>query len=179
MTAWERCDGRCAVAGPRVQRGASRRGKARRPYAPSLDRIDPRRGYEPDNVRLVCAVANFAMNAWGLEPVLYMARAMAKKHAEETGDPGHHLQDSLFNIHCNLCGKERVRRQFLSLRQSQQSGHSFSRSRHRREARRTGASPAIYPNQARRPPGLFQAVFRLSLPTFSDATEPRPFWYGY
>lgn len=63
-------------------------GKARRPYAPSLDRIDPGRGYEPDNVRLVCAVANFAMNAWGLEPVLHMARAMAKKHAEEAGDPG-------------------------------------------------------------------------------------------
>jgi hypothetical protein len=30
---------------------------------------DPRRGYEPDNVRLVCALANFAMNAWGLEPL--------------------------------------------------------------------------------------------------------------
>jgi hypothetical protein len=39
-------------------------GKAKRPYAPNLDRIDPRHGYEPDNVRVVCAIVNFAMNAW-------------------------------------------------------------------------------------------------------------------
>jgi hypothetical protein len=91
MTAWERCEGRCAVSGPEFSEAQVGGGKAKRPYAPSLDRIDPRRGYEPDNVRLVCAVANFAMNAWGLEPVLHMARAMAKKHAEETGDPGDRL----------------------------------------------------------------------------------------
>ena len=91
MTAWECCEGRCAVSGLEFSEVQVGGGKARRPYAPSLDRIDPRRGYEPDNVRLVCAVANFAMNAWGLEPVLDMARAMAKKHAEEIGDPGDRL----------------------------------------------------------------------------------------
>jgi hypothetical protein len=26
--------------------------------------------------------------------------------------------------------------------------------------------------------GPLRAVFRLSRPTFSEATEPRPFWYG-
>jgi hypothetical protein len=46
-----------------------------------------REGYEPENVHLVTAVANFAMNAWGLEPVLDLARAMAQKHAEEVRDP--------------------------------------------------------------------------------------------
>ena len=68
MTAWKHCEGRCAVSGLEFSETQVGGGKARRPYAPSLDRIDPRRGYEPDNVRLVCAVANFAMNAWGLNP---------------------------------------------------------------------------------------------------------------
>jgi hypothetical protein len=63
MTAWERCEGRCAVSGLDFSEAHVGGGRARRLYAPSLDRIDPRRGYEPDNVRLVCEVADFAMNA--------------------------------------------------------------------------------------------------------------------
>lgn len=38
-----------------------------RPMAPSLDRIDNKRGYEIGNVRLVCACVNIALNEWGLE----------------------------------------------------------------------------------------------------------------
>jgi hypothetical protein len=87
MTVWERCEGRCAVSGLEFSEVFVGTGRAKRPYAPSLDRIDGSRGYEPDNVRLVTAVANFAMNAWGLEPVLDLARAMALKHAEEVSDP--------------------------------------------------------------------------------------------
>ncbi|UEM24512.1 hypothetical protein JL100_030240 (plasmid) [Skermanella mucosa] len=41
-----------------------------RPFAPSLDRLDGTRGYQRDNVRLVCTIANFAMNRWG-ETVLF------------------------------------------------------------------------------------------------------------
>jgi hypothetical protein len=87
MTVWERCEGRCAVSGLEFSEALVGTGRARRPYAPSLDRIDRSRGYEPDNVRLVTAVANFAMNAWGLEPVLDLARAMALKYAEEAKYP--------------------------------------------------------------------------------------------
>jgi hypothetical protein len=86
MATWERCEGRCAVSGMAFSEAVVGTGRAQRPYAPSLDRIDRSRGYEPDNVRLVSAVANFAMNAWGLEPVLAMARAMAGKYAEEVAD---------------------------------------------------------------------------------------------
>lgn len=46
------------------------------PFAPSLDRIECAKGYEPGNVRLVCHVANVAMNTWGIEPVLRLARAI-------------------------------------------------------------------------------------------------------
>ena len=84
MVTWERCEGRCGVSGlgfSEVLVGSGR------PYAPSLDSIDPSRGYEPDNVRLVTAVAKFVMNAWGPEPVLALARAMTEKYAEEARDP--------------------------------------------------------------------------------------------
>lgn len=32
---------------------------------PSIDRIDTTRGYTPDNVRLVCAAVNLALNQFG------------------------------------------------------------------------------------------------------------------
>src|SRR3546814_15533675 len=35
------------------------------PFAPSLDRIDSGQGYLKGNVRLVCTIANFALNQWG------------------------------------------------------------------------------------------------------------------
>jgi hypothetical protein len=35
----------------------------------------------------VTAVTNFAMNAWGVEPVIHLARAIALKYAEEVEDP--------------------------------------------------------------------------------------------
>ena len=40
-------------------------GQARRPFAPSLDRIDSSGGYTRDNTRLVCQAVNFALNAFG------------------------------------------------------------------------------------------------------------------
>lgn len=39
-------------------------GAFRRPWAPSLDRIDNDKGYVEDNVRLVCVVANYAKGEW-------------------------------------------------------------------------------------------------------------------
>jgi hypothetical protein len=39
--------------------------RVKRPFAPSMDRIDHRQGYIPGNVRFVCVAANVAMNVWG------------------------------------------------------------------------------------------------------------------
>jgi hypothetical protein len=56
---------RCAVSGilfdPPV---GGARGK-RLPFTPSLDRITAGGPYEVGNIRLVCAIVNFAMNEWG------------------------------------------------------------------------------------------------------------------
>lgn len=58
----------------------------RRPYAPSVDRIDPAKGYHRDNCRIVCAAVNFAMNVWG-EPMLReLAHAVVNKHGKRVLD---------------------------------------------------------------------------------------------
>lgn len=59
----ERSDGRCCLTG--IAFNLDRLGARRRPYAPSLDRIDATQGYVPGNVRIVCVAANYAMNEWG------------------------------------------------------------------------------------------------------------------
>lgn len=48
----------------------SETGFKKRPYAPSIDRINSRFGYTKENCRLVCTAVNIAMNEWG-EGVLF------------------------------------------------------------------------------------------------------------
>jgi hypothetical protein len=50
----------------------------RRPFFPSLDRIDNSDGYTFRNTRLVCSIVNIAMNEWGEEPLRKLAAAMAR-----------------------------------------------------------------------------------------------------
>lgn len=49
---------------------------SRRPWAPSLDRIDSGRGYTTTNVRVVCAAVNYAMNEFGLPTLLRISAAL-------------------------------------------------------------------------------------------------------
>ena len=59
---------RCAITGiPLVAPNGSQE-----PYGPSLDRIVPKLGYVPGNVRIVCNIANTAMNSWGLDAHMKM-----------------------------------------------------------------------------------------------------------
>lgn len=82
IAAWEACGGCCAFSGMPFSFEIVGDGQARRPFAPSLDRIDRHKPYQRDNVRLVAAVANFAMNAWGDKPVLRMANAMRNSRGD-------------------------------------------------------------------------------------------------
>lgn len=60
--------GRCSVSGLPFRHPEGEKIRYRKnPYAPSMDRIDNRLGYTPDNVRLVCVAMNLAMHQWGLE----------------------------------------------------------------------------------------------------------------
>lgn len=51
-----------------------------RPMAPSLDRISNKGGYEPNNVRLVCACVNVAINEWGLANFENVCRAFVDRN---------------------------------------------------------------------------------------------------
>jgi hypothetical protein len=82
----DRCAGLCEVSGvPLMLTITGLKG----PYGPSLDRIDSRGTYAKDNVRIVCVAVNFALNSWGLEAFLPIARALAAKHTVfQTSDFG-------------------------------------------------------------------------------------------
>jgi hypothetical protein len=62
---WRRQGGCCAVSGISFNDERFDHALVKHPYAPSLDRIDSRAGYTPENVRLVCTCANFRHGSVG------------------------------------------------------------------------------------------------------------------
>ena len=72
-------NGVCELTGPPFNLSKND-GYFRRPFAPSLDRIDSSKGYTPGNVRVVLYAANAAMNEWGFDVLLQMARGIVRKH---------------------------------------------------------------------------------------------------
>lgn len=56
-------DFRCAMTGIKFD-VAPYPSAGKRPWAPSVDRIDRAKGYTRANVRIICAAANLAMNVW-------------------------------------------------------------------------------------------------------------------
>lgn len=57
-------DYRCAVSGSYFTHDAFE-ARSRDPFQPSVDRMDCSRGYELDNIRIVCLAVNIAMSDWG------------------------------------------------------------------------------------------------------------------
>lgn len=49
-----------------------------RPWAPSIDRIDSTQGYTRQNCRVVCAYVNSALNEYGEELLLMIAKGLIK-----------------------------------------------------------------------------------------------------
>lgn len=81
----KRADGFCEVTGIPFEI-TTRPGCERRPFAPSIDRIESSKGYTPSNCRLVCGMVNTAMGAWG-EGVFWsmVRRAKRRKTLEASG----------------------------------------------------------------------------------------------
>jgi len=73
LSMYGRQDARCAVTRLPFKLDASGRNS---PYYPSVDRIDPRRGYERGNVQLVLFSVNIAKWRWDLETIRPILRAM-------------------------------------------------------------------------------------------------------
>jgi hypothetical protein len=73
----ERADGKCELTGLPfdVYRASPR---VRRPFSPSIDRIDCTRGYELANCRLVCLAVNIALADWGEDVLLAIAAGLVR-----------------------------------------------------------------------------------------------------
>ncbi len=65
----------CAVSGIPFTRQIKKRGDPD-PWGPSIDRIESRHGYVAGNIRVVCLSANLAMNRWGYDVLLRLARGV-------------------------------------------------------------------------------------------------------
>lgn len=73
-------------------------GASRRPFAPSLDRINSHEGYTPRNVRLVCVIVNYAMNQWGLEPLKQIAERLVGGYVLPSPPPIVHTEHVWQNV---------------------------------------------------------------------------------
>jgi hypothetical protein len=80
---WERCEGRCAVSRLKFSDELFPHALVKRPFAPSIDRIDPRLGYTLANTRITCVAANFAMNQWGSDVLCRVARGVVQREEDE------------------------------------------------------------------------------------------------
>lgn len=76
---WKQQKGRCALTGVQMQfpqRNVARKQPSQSAFNVSVDRIDSSRGYTPGNIRLVCLQINYALNKFGEESLLVLARAL-------------------------------------------------------------------------------------------------------
>lgn len=73
-----RAGGRCEVSGIAFS-DAKQAGQRKALWAPSIDRIDCRRGYEAQNCRLVCIAVNIALNEFGIDTLTRIANAIEAK----------------------------------------------------------------------------------------------------
>ena len=74
IAVWEACGGKCAVTRRDFSADPVGNSLVKRAYAPSLDRIRAGEPYTRENCRLVMVAVNFAMNSWGLDVYLALAR---------------------------------------------------------------------------------------------------------
>jgi hypothetical protein len=66
--------GECELTGERFNLK-----KGRNWNAPSLDRIEPKKGYVYSNIRIVCFVINCALGNWGQDVLIHLVRKMQRK----------------------------------------------------------------------------------------------------
>jgi len=92
---WGAQHGRCAVSGLSFSMAPFDFALVKRPYGPSLDRIDAQKGYVRGNVRLVCTAVNFGLGQWGDEVFLPIAEATARLQASFLKSGGRRLSQRI------------------------------------------------------------------------------------
>lgn len=66
--------GRCELSGVAFDLSPGRK-----PTSPSLDRIDPKKGYTPENVRVICHALNAGLGDWGEDAFAMIVTEWIKK----------------------------------------------------------------------------------------------------
>lgn len=98
--------------------------KGKRPFGPSIDRIDPSKGYTADNIQIVCNIYNFAKNQFHHDDVVRFAESLLEQEKDrkqrrlnterQTDDlcenhaqngPGNHRADA----GCHQCRRDQSR----------------------------------------------------------------------
>lgn len=72
-------DKKCVMTGLEFQLERQSGYKKRRPFAPSLDRIDCTKGYTKNNIRIVCSIVNIALSDFGDQVFDIMCEAYVNK----------------------------------------------------------------------------------------------------
>ena len=88
--------GRCAVSGVKFRPYSG--GSRVNPYQPSIDRIDPPKGYVPGNVRLVLHAVNVGLSDMPLSDYVAVCAAVARKHRGNVVPSSEMVQNGL-SIH--------------------------------------------------------------------------------
>lgn len=73
-----RCNGYCEISGIQLKLDKEAKLGLKRPWAPSLDRMNSFAGYNLANCRIVCVAANYAMNSWGEDVLIELAMGIMK-----------------------------------------------------------------------------------------------------
>ena len=104
---YERANHRCQVSGIAFDMRQVD-GVRIRPWAPSLDRINPKSGYSVQNCRFVCAAVNLSLNQFGDDVFYQIAFSIARKRkfdsvvesdfAENHTPSGNHVSDYYHEI---------------------------------------------------------------------------------
>ena len=83
---WWDQNGRCSLSGLEFHEERFPDVQVRQPFGPSLDREQNSKGYDLDNVRLVCAAVNFARGQWGDDVLRQVAHGIVEteRHEERT-----------------------------------------------------------------------------------------------
>lgn len=71
--------GTCAATGIPFEFKGGYGSKVMNRHAPSIDRIDPTKGYSPDNCQVVIYQYNAAKRGWTADDVVFMARALVSQ----------------------------------------------------------------------------------------------------
>lgn len=78
---WEKQQGLCAISGiPMIlPPSTSSHVNTNHPHLASIDRIDPNKGYEINNIQWICLIAQYCKNIYTTEEVIFFCNAVVEK----------------------------------------------------------------------------------------------------